>query len=90
MEVGNLTGYVPTTYLSEKNPFEGVDLWQDEEYFSSYGDVVGRQSYFFTLQCVVLDEHVPLCFHVHSLRSMLTVGGNPPLRNCHLPCSVLF
>ncbi|CAI8058127.1 Protein arginine N-methyltransferase 2 [Geodia barretti] len=35
-EVEGETGYVPTNHLSETCPSEGVDRWQDVEYFSSY------------------------------------------------------
>ena len=39
-EVNELIGYVPVNHLSENNPLEEVDRWQDDEYFSSYGTLV--------------------------------------------------
>ena len=41
-EVDGETGYVPTNHLSETCPSEGVDRWQDVEYFSSYNTLVSR------------------------------------------------
>jgi protein arginine N-methyltransferase 2 len=35
-EVDGAMGYVPTNHLSDSSPAEGVDRWQDNEYFSSY------------------------------------------------------
>ena len=39
-EVDGETGYVPTNHLSDSCPAEGVDRWQDNEYFSSYNTLV--------------------------------------------------
>ncbi|KAI7790440.1 protein arginine N-methyltransferase 2 [Triplophysa rosa] len=40
-ELQGLFGYVPSSYLHQKNEDEEVeDAWQDEEYFSNYGTLV--------------------------------------------------
>ena len=39
-EVDGAMGYVPTNHLSDSSPAEGVDRWQDNEYFSSYNTLV--------------------------------------------------
>ena len=41
-EVDGEAGYVPTNHLSETSPSEGVDRWQDMEYFSSYNTLVSH------------------------------------------------
>ena len=41
VEADGSEGYAPANHLSGSCPSEGVDRWQDSEYFSSYNTLVG-------------------------------------------------
>lgn len=39
-----LVGYVPVNHLSKDIPFDEEERWENDEYFSSYGQIVSVEN----------------------------------------------